>query len=84
MGGRVTDLEELMATLVNASTNSDTVYVSEFAEAVLTLRAELKQLEAEVSRLGVVTSTAIGDQAGSEGLLSDIESQQAPAHHLEA
>ncbi len=52
MGTEVTDLEQMMQTLADASTDPQSVSVGEFAKAVQSLQAELKMLETEVSRLG--------------------------------
>ena len=52
MGTEVTDLEQMMQTLAEASTDPQSVSVGEFAKAVQSLQAELKMLETEVSRLG--------------------------------
>ena len=52
MGTEITDLEQMMQTLAEASTDPQSVSVGEFAKAVQSLQAELKMLETEVGRLG--------------------------------
>ncbi len=52
MSKEITDLQQMMQTLATASTDPNAVSVGDFAKAVQSLQAELKMLEAEVSRLG--------------------------------
>ena len=58
MGIDVSDFDQMMKTLAEASSDPNAVSVGDFAKAVQSLQAELKMLEAEVSRLGSTVNTA--------------------------
>ena len=63
MGTDVTDFDQMMKTLAQASTDPNAVSVGDFAKAVQSLQAELKMLEAEVDRLGGTVETAFKPEA---------------------
>jgi hypothetical protein len=60
MGTQVTDLEQMMRTLAEASKDPNAVTVGDFVKAVECLQAELKMLESEVDKLGGTVSKAFG------------------------
>ena len=63
MGTDVTDFDQMMKTLSQASTDPNAVSVGDFAKAVQSLQAELKMLEAEVNRLGGTVEAAFKPEA---------------------
>ena len=67
MGTEITDLEQMMQTLAEASTDPQSVSVGEFAKAVQSLQAELKMLETEVSRLGGSVDNVFNGPSGMAG-----------------
>lgn len=67
MAAEITDLEQMMKTLEQASTDPKAVSVGDFAKAVQSLQAELKMLESEVSKLSGAVDTAFkGDVSESK------------------
>jgi outer membrane murein-binding lipoprotein Lpp len=62
---KVTDLEQMMETLAQASKDPNAVSVGDFAKAVQSLQAELKMLESEVDRLGNTVGAAFDGGAGT-------------------
>jgi outer membrane murein-binding lipoprotein Lpp len=71
---KVTDLEQMMETLAQASKDPNAVSVGDFAKAVQSLQAELKMLESEVDRLGSAVGAAFDTDTG--GAAAEIEADR--------
>ena len=84
MGTEITDLEQMMQTLAEASTDPQSVSVGEFAKAVQSLQAELKMLETEVSRLGGSVDNVFNASDGMPGSPAAVAEQAETADQLAA